>query len=476
MNHLLVLLVEDDQDQAKLIGAFIKERQEAHITVSGTFSGARECLKTNTFDLVILDYRLPDGSGLELLQEITSVEDHPPVIIVTGQGGERTVVEAFRLGAAGYVIKGLDMSAILSEALDKAIRAIALRKKVHELEVVEKSLRESEELCTSVVDTSPAGITMSDLEGNIVMASHATVELHGFENEEEMLGMNAFDLIALEDRERAVENTSYTLKTGVLKHEEYTLLRKDGSTFPGSLTAGLMKDKDGNPEAFISITIDITEKKKADNEIQQLSRRLIKEQEEARSKLVADLHDEISQSLSVLKMYVSRIQSRNIAETEEIDQANAVLDNTMNTVRSICYELRPPGLETLGIEAALRDYLADYSRKTEIAVDFKCVGAFDISEDVAIQLFRVVQESLKNVEKHAQTDSASVTLSTVDDNILLQVQDHGKGFELSKKDKLKFGLWAMRERMLMVDGELAVDSSVGEGTLIRATVPTRGSS
>ncbi|MBN1288240.1 MAG: PAS domain S-box protein [Actinobacteria bacterium] len=472
VNAMPVLVIEDDRNQASLISTFIEEHYDAYTTVAGSCYSARELLKTDVFELIILDYQLPDCSGLEMLREITVVDDHPLVIMVTGQGSEWTAVDSFKYGAESYVIKGPDMSLMLSEALDKSMKMIALRKGSQLLEETRDSLQSSKEMWRSLIETSPVGILMSDLQGNILTVSPATAELHGYENGDELLGMNAFDLIAPEDRERTHENSHETLETSLLKNEECIFLKKDGSTFPGLLSAGLIRDKSGDPYAIMAVTIDITEKKNADNEIRQISRQLIKEQEEARVRLAADLHDEISQSLSVLKMNLSSMQLKDSTEIKEMEESRAILGKTMDNIRSICYELRPPELETLGLKTALGDYLEDFSGKTGIAVNFECDSAIDVPDDTAIQLFRVVQESLKNVEKHAETNSAAVSLHACEGNILLTLEDHGRGFETSGENKHKFGLWEMRERMLMVGGELAIDSRVGEGTLIRAKVPS----
>jgi PAS domain S-box-containing protein len=128
----------------------------------------------------------------------------------------------------------------------------------------EEALRESEELYRSVVDTSPEAITITDLDGNITFVSKQTLKIHGAKKEKDLIGKNAFDLIAKEDQARALKNLEKTLKKGLVKNLVYNLIRKDGSQFIGEMNAALVKDAQGKPKAFIATTRDITERKKAE--------------------------------------------------------------------------------------------------------------------------------------------------------------------------------------------------------------------
>ena len=151
------------------------------------------------------------------------------------------------------------------------VRDITERKKA------EEALRESEELYRTLVQTSPDAVTVTDLQGNITFVSQRTLELHGFKKADEMLGKNAFVTIAPEDHERALSNLKKTLKNGIIRNVEYTLLRKDGTRFAADLNAALIKDTQGKPKAFIATTRDITERHQVENALRKSEeeRRLI---------------------------------------------------------------------------------------------------------------------------------------------------------------------------------------------------------
>jgi len=133
----------------------------------------------------------------------------------------------------------------------------------------EEALRESEERYRSLVEASPDAITLTDLDTNIIMANQQAALLHGFQSVEEMLVnvSNSSDLIAPEDRQRAIENAQKTLETGSVRNIEYTFLRKDGTTFPAELSASLIVDADEKPKAFTAVTRDITERKRAEEQL-----------------------------------------------------------------------------------------------------------------------------------------------------------------------------------------------------------------
>ncbi|HEY46372.1 MAG TPA: PAS domain S-box protein [Anaerolineae bacterium] len=144
-----------------------------------------------------------------------------------------------------------------------AIRDVTERVRMNE------ELSASEELYRTLMGTSPDAVTMTDLYGNITQVSQRTLELHGFESEEKIIGLNAVELIAEEDHDRAMANMQKTLEEGSVSHVEYTLIRRDGSNFFGELNAALVKDGNGEPKAFIATTRDVTERKRMEEALRE---------------------------------------------------------------------------------------------------------------------------------------------------------------------------------------------------------------
>jgi diguanylate cyclase (GGDEF)-like protein/PAS domain S-box-containing protein len=196
---------------------------------------------------------------LKVLFERGEVADYE-VRLKTGDGRVIPTSVSTRL------LRGPDGSPI---GVEGSLRDISERKRM------EKALRESEQRYRTLVETSPDAITLTDLSTNLIMLNRQAALLHGFDSVEEILstGVSAFDFIAPEDRERAIQNAQKTLETGTLRDVGYTLLRKDGSRFPGEITASLVTDAEGNPTAFIGVVRDITERKRAEEALREQVRR-----------------------------------------------------------------------------------------------------------------------------------------------------------------------------------------------------------
>lgn len=185
---LRILVVEDEKTTALVIRTLLERKLSADVTVACDCASAREYLSSSTFDLVTLDYQLPDGNGLELLAEITAFEDGPPVIMVTGHGDEKTAVEAFKLRAAGYVVKDKRMGTLLVEEAEKAL----------ELRRATEALVENEERLRLLTDNMVDTVTQVDAERRIVFVSPSVKWVFGYEPEE-LLGTVGTALVHPDD-------------------------------------------------------------------------------------------------------------------------------------------------------------------------------------------------------------------------------------------------------------------------------------
>jgi PAS domain S-box-containing protein/putative nucleotidyltransferase with HDIG domain len=199
-------------------------------------------------------------------------------VAVAWVGGDRFVLRHVRalLGATEQIAAGALSTRTglphgdteheqLALAFDRM--AEALQQRETERNRAEEALRVSEEMYRTVVETSPSGVTVADLDGNITYASPRTLELHGFAHPDELVGRSALDLILPEDRERAMLNLRKTLEEGIVRNVEYTLLRKDGTSFAGELSAAVTRDASGNPQGFVAITRDISARKEAEAQL-----------------------------------------------------------------------------------------------------------------------------------------------------------------------------------------------------------------
>lgn len=211
--------------------------------------------------------------------------------------------------------------------------------------------------------------------------------------------------------------------------------------------------------------------------IRELSEHLQKIREEERSHIAREIHDELGQLLTVLKMDVSwlnkKVDTSNApAIKEKFTDLLQMLDTTVKTVRRIASELRPTLLDDLGLVAAMEWHLEEFEKRSGIQKQFEsAVADSQIVDSVKIGLFRILQESLTNVARHSQADVVKVSFEQKNGHLLLQIADNGKGFDINKTTSKTLGLLGMRERTKMMGGEYHIISKPGQGTTVEVSVP-----
>jgi signal transduction histidine kinase len=223
---------------------------------------------------------------------------------------------------------------------------------------------------------------------------------------------------------------------------------------------------------------DITESKRAEEELSTLSRRLIQAQEAERALIARDLHDDVTQRMAVLAIELGRVESSapGGVQSGTLRKVREGLVRLSEDIHSLAYRLHPSVLEELGLLEALRTECERRGRHggIDVALDLDPVPAA-VAKDAALCLYRVAQEALTNVARHARAQTASVTLRQVDGGLLLAVRDDGVGFDPGEsRGRGRLGLVSMRERLRLVNGTLDVESAPGQGTVIVAWVPGEG--
>ncbi|HYY69983.1 MAG TPA: sensor histidine kinase [Terriglobales bacterium] len=207
-------------------------------------------------------------------------------------------------------------------------------------------------------------------------------------------------------------------------------------------------------------------------------------QEEERKRISRELHDEVGQALTAINMKLAVLQRDGAAEaaallSKKIADIGGLLVGAMASVHKFARELRPTMLDELGLVPALRSYLKDYAQRTGLPVRFRgSIGGDRLSAEQKTALFRVFQESLTNVAKHAGASRVDVSLRTVNNCIWMRIKDNGRGFVVHQqqpaKGEKRLGLLGMRERLLLVNGRFAVKSSPGKGTTVEVEIPLQG--
>ncbi len=344
----------------------------------------------------------------------------------------------------------------------------------------EKALRESEERYRELFENAKDAIYVHDLTGRYTSVNHAAERLTGF-TREEILGKHYSNFVAPRDLKHVRTNLCRKLDEENETIYEVDMVTRNGQRVPVEVSSRLIYEK-GVAVGVQGTARDITDRKRAQEALRTYSQRLIQAQEVEREKIARELHDEIGQVLTAVRINLQSIQrsGRTGDGVPSLDESIGIVDEALERVRELSIELRPSLLDDLGLGAALRWYVDRYAQRTGIIAEllngFKEDGR--LPRELETACFRIAQEALTNVARHAQAVSVSVQLEHYRERMLLTIIDDGVGFETDDLRKnasaaSALGLRGMEERALAVGGYIEIDSGSGRGTRVRATFPLR---
>ena len=339
---------------------------------------------------------------------------------------------------------------------------------------VERSLAESENRLRAILDTAVEGIITIAQDGTIESVNAATERIFGYAPGE-VVGRNIRLLLPGEFASVGEQQPGNGAPKLSGASREGSGHRKDGSEFPIELAMSEMVLS--NRRVFTAFVRDITERKEAEQVGREFGGRLLHAQELERARLGRELHDDISQRLARLAIDAGQAESSQDAakRAETMRELRDGLVRLSEDVHSLSYKLHPAVLEDLGLTDALKAECERFSRRESITVDVKVEQIAKVSNGAGLCLFRIAQEALRNVARHARAESALVWLRSMDGGLQLVVSDTGAGFEPARqRHRPSLGLASMRERVRLAGGELHIESSPGEGTSVIAWVPLKG--
>jgi PAS domain S-box-containing protein len=354
--------------------------------------------------------------------------------------------------------------------------ALQRRRSMQALLASQAVLRESEERFRLVADTAPVLIWMSGKDKLCTFFNQGWLSFTGRSMEQE-LGEGWVIGVHPEDVQRCIRTYSASFDARAPFEMEYRLRRFDGE-FRWIVDYGTPRvETDGTFCGYIGSAVDITERKSSEESLHSLSGRLIHAQEQERSRIARELHDDFSQRLALLGISLGQLW-KDLPESQ-VGQRTGVLEILKGTkemssdLHSLSHQLHSSKLELVGLVSALSGLCKEMGEKYKIDIHFTKSGSLPkIAKDVELCLFRVTQEALNNVAKHSQSKGAQVELGANSMGVSLRVTDEGRGFEpdLSNPDA-GIGLVGMRERLRLVGGRLSVKSELLRGTEIIAEVP-----
>ena len=345
---------------------------------------------------------------------------------------------------------------------------------------VQGHLRESEARVRAIVDSAPIMLFAIDRDGAITFSAGVGPDPLG-KKPGEAIGWSATDLF--NDHPDVVDGIRNAL-SGIGGRAD---LFQGERSFSFNLAP--FRDSAGSTAGAIVVAIDVTERRRTEEALRQtvatlqevdqnrqaLLRRLVHAQEEERRAIARDIHDDTIQSMFAVGLHLSTLRKRlhDATQIEQLDILAQSVQESTNRLRHLLFELRPAALDEGGLPAALREYLDVMKRENAIDVELKTSLDHSPASETQVIAYRIAQEALGNVRKHARARSVECAVAAVDDGILTRIADDGIGFDDDRSRPVTghLGLVSMRERAEMAGGWFRISSSRGQGCLVEYWIP-----
>lgn len=356
----------------------------------------------------------------------------------------------------------------------------------------EEALRASElkhrelfNLTNAITNLVPDLLWMSEPNGETNWYNNRWLDYTG-QTLAQASGWGWLDVIHPEDRERSAAAYAHAVERAKPLQQEYRVRSKSGEYHWFLVNAEPLLDEQGKVVRFYGAATDIHEQRVAREELeqrvrertkqleelsaqrQQLLERLVSAEEHERQRLARELHDEMGQHITALKVALETLPSSDV-----VGRMQSIVASLDNTIDRLTIELRPPVLDDMGLQGALSSLAEQFTAASGITADVHAtIGDGRLPEAVETTLYRVVQEALTNVWKHAAAKNVSIIVKRADSQVQLIIEDDGKGFDADvPRAASTFGLLGMRERVTLIGGTMSIESGSGNGTALYVRVP-----
>jgi two-component system, NarL family, sensor histidine kinase NreB len=347
---------------------------------------------------------------------------------------------------------------------------LAIRSEITELKRVEeeltKSLNELVDLKSALDESSIVAIT--DAKGKITYVNDTFCTISKY-TQEELIGKDHRIINSGFHSREFMATLWKTISSGKVWKGEIQNRAKDGTSYWVDTTIVPFLNEQGEPYQFLAIRSEITERKRAEEEIKLMTAQLMNVQEEERKRFSRDLHDGIGQSMYNLLITIDRLGQD--VDHSLLSEIRTLSENIIEDIRSIAWELRPSVLDDLGLIPALRSYFQRITQRYGFHVEFRNTLKERLDIKMETVIYRIIQEGFNNFRKYAEVKELFISVLQLDGAVEVRIQDRGKGFSRDHSPK-GVGLFSMMERAKSVGGYLEIESSPGQGTDILLSIPT----
>lgn len=351
---------------------------------------------------------------------------------------------------------------------------------ISEYKRTEQHLRKLSE----VVEQSPSSIMITDLDGIIEYVNPGFTRLTGY-SAEETLGRTPGIVNSGTHTPEFYAELWATILSGSYWRGEIQNRKKNGEAYWEKVSISPIRNQNNEITHFLAVKVDITDRKHTEGrlrvreqELAELYAALQTVREEERRAVARELHDELGQMMTALRIdldwLMARQQQAEPRVHDKLAGMSALIDQTVDTVRRISEDMRPGMLDDLGLTAALENHVAKFEQQAGMACDFVASHEdFGLDDKASIALFRIVQEALTNAARHSGATRIAISLAEKDDEVLLSVIDNGRGLPVASPGRKTFGLLGMRERVAILGGRIEIRSEPSHGVRIEVAVPRK---
>jgi len=461
--HYKVFVIEDNEGDFTIVEELIGQRMaNAEILHANTFKRASSLLRAPgaTCDVILLDLTLPDKSGQELVTGISDIALHFPVIILSGYSNIDFSIHSISQGISDYLIKDELNATTLYKSI---IYAIERKKSISQLE-------QSEKRYSDLFHLSPLPMWVYETETfRFPQVNRAAIDHYGY-SAEEFLSMTIFDIRPEEELERTINTISVPghQESGVsnikIKHRKKTGEMMDVEI---SSTPIVINDK-----RYKSVIVnDITEKNRIELSI---TKAIIKTQEDERYEIGGELHDNVCQILATSQLNLGMLKELLPASGMHwFSQCRDYIILAAQEIRNLSHRLAPAFFDKTTLEEAFGLLLKSFNtdNRYKILLRFNpAVKSYTLNPDLQLNLYRILQEQLRNIQKYAKAGMIQVDLELENDQLTMQVADDGVGFNVHTV-KGGIGMANMRRRAALFSGILKLDSTPGNGCTLAVVIP-----
>jgi two-component system sensor histidine kinase UhpB len=468
-----ILVVEDNPGDLFLLKEFLHgtDLPVTEIRHAASLGEAKQLLAIHSADLLFLDLSLPDSFGLESYTQLQPITQRVAVILLTGLNDTKIAMQALVMGAQDYLVKG---------DFDEKLLARAIRYSLERLRNLQY-LRESEERYRELFNNNPMPMWVFDAKTfRFLEANSAAVQHYGY-SQEEFLQKSLADIRLNGDREQlraeveAIRSKRDGIKKGIVRH-----LKKNGDIIFVDIAWHSISYVD--KPAVLVLANDVTERIQLENELneqrvnrqKQITEAVILAQEKERTEIGKELHDNVNQILGASNLYINTAMTDEDMRQELLERSTELVSKAINEIRKISKSLITPGLREIGLIESIEDVIDDMKlARADLAIelDLQNISEEQIEDRRKLTVFRIVQEQLNNIVKHARATRVLIRLSMEGTNIVVTVADNGVGFDVSRHRK-GVGITNIISRTELFNGKVEIQSQPGEGCTLSVSLPT----